>query len=198
MSKSRFTFWGMALPAVLLFTGCGGAGTDSGPSRGEGNIPIGRIQAPQILLSASEGVGQLPTRSVSVDPSGTLWTPSLPTGSTNFTFTTTSGTTVLPVVLAQQQSYVIDATLNAKPAGASVTAMTLSLAAGQTLAVGSTNPVNFVVTGTNVAGFRPNVWVDNGVGYFDANHNFIASVPGSGVIRAELFGFTAALPITVH
>lgn len=198
MSKSRFPSWGMALPAVLLFSGCGGAGTQGDIGRGEGNIPIGRIQGPQILLSASEGVGSLPSRAVSVDPAGTLWAPTLPPGSTTFTFNTSSGTTVLQVVLGPQQSYVIDATLNAKPAGAAVSAMTISLANGPTPAVGSVSQVNVTVAGTNVSGLRPNVWVDNGVGYFDAGHNFVATVPGGGVIRAELFGFTAALPITVH
>ena len=197
MTIFRLLSLSAALPALLLLSGCGGAGVQAVDGRGDGNIPIGRLSSVQGPVSVSEwGLNQASPSTV--DGQGTIWASRMLPGSVTVTIVSGSGTSTLPVILGVQQSYVVDAYVNLRPRNASVTGLTISLTNGDAPIVGNSYPVVVTVSGTNVSGLKPNVWVDNGVGSFDVNHNFVAGTAGTGVIRAELFGVTASLPITVH
>ena len=197
MRMTRLLSWSVALPAMLLVYGCGGAGAVNGDGRGEGNIPIGRLSSLQGPVAVSASDASLVT-SATVDGQGTIWVSAMPVGLANVTITSGGGTTTLPVVLGVQQHYIVDAFVNVRSKTATVTGLTITLTNGSAPIVGGTYQVNVAVAGTGVSGLRPNVWVDNGIGYFDANHNFVAGTAGTGAIRAELFGVTASLPVTVH
>jgi len=197
MRMLKLSSWSVALPAMLLLSGCGGAGVQNGDGRGEGNIPIGRLSNMQGPVAVSEA-NATQIVSAAVNGQGTIYNSTLPVGPTTVTIVTPACTDTLPVVLGLQQNYVVDGFYNMPVKGATVTGLTITLSNGPTLAVGSTSQVTVAVTGSNLSGLRPNVWVNNGLGSFDANHNFIAGTAGSGSIGAELLGVTVTLPITVH
>jgi len=197
MSMFRLSSRSVAYAAMFLVVGCGGAGVQTDGGRGEGNIPIGKLSYLQGPIAISEcAVGQ--NSPLTIDSQGTIWANQFPIGQTTITIATPTSTDVLPVVLGVQQSGVIAAYYNVPSKNTVVTGLTISLTNGQAPVVGNTYAVSIAVAGSNLAGLRPNMWINNGLGYFDANNNFVATTAGSGSICAELCGVSATLPITVH
>ena len=199
MRVFRLSSWSVACAAMFMIGGCGGAGVSDEGGRGEGNIPIGKLSNMQGAVSATLAAttdSQTPT--ITVDSSGTIWASQLSSGLATVTIATSKCTDVLPVIFGAQQSNVIAAYYNVPSANTVVTGLTISLTNGQAPVVGNTYAVNVTVAGSNISGLRPNLWINNGVGCFDSNNNFVASATGSGSICAELCGVTATLPITVH
>lgn len=184
---------------LALAAGCGGGGpivSDHG--RGEGDIPIGRVSTVE-----SEPV------EVTVEQGGVRWT----------TWTTTEGTFSIPrpdpgparifinpgegfepriydIVFGKQQRYVMNAGRTPRQTDAVVTGISIQLL-GPSPLVGETRVVKINVSGSKVGSLRPTIWIDGGVGTLDVGNRFTALDSGSCVIRAELMGFTAELPVVV-
>jgi len=190
---------------LLVFAGvlggCGGAGAPDSGTRGEGNIPIGRIEMPPGQVQVTATYQNMNTVQGSVDGDGVVWMPLSPVGTASLSIQP-ADTNLEPVAFDMafgiRQEYVVDATINEKKPSAVVTGLDIELVNGKTPVVGKSYPVKVTVSGTGVSGLKATVWVEGDVGYVDKNHKFHATYAGTGVIRATLRGVTSQLAFNVN
>ncbi len=179
-------------------TGCGGqsAPGDFG-SRGEGNIPIGKLKSVlPAVASATDSSGWSGTLSVASD--GTVFSPSLSDGPALFTVEDSSGNRLeMPLELGRERRLVFQARIHPKADGAACTGLRIVLPNDKPLYVGNNVPLKVEAEGSKVEGLPASLWVSGGVGSILEGNRFVATRPGSGSIEAELLGVRASLPITV-
>jgi hypothetical protein len=200
MRMSRLWYVGL-IPLAVFLHGCGGAGMASTDTRGEGNIPIGRVTMPpgQVRLTVTNRYGE-PVAG-SIDPQGVMWMARTAVGQAGVSLQPADGNldpVGFNIVFGINQEYVIDAAINKKKPDAVVLSLVIELPNGKDPVLGKSCPVKVTATGTNIGGLKPTVWVDGGIGYVDKNHKFVATSSGSGVIHATLRGVTADLQIHVQ
>lgn len=200
--KTLKSYWvGVIAAAGILLCGCGGAGMSDNDGRGEGNIPIGRVSAPSGNVNVT---GNSPSTSAvtgTVDSQGVVWLQRMPVGEAWLMLSSNLPGYELvyfKVNFAAQQQNVIDVNINVRRLYASVSSIAIDIDSGPELIAGNTYTLLVAATGTNIYNMKPTLWVDGGLGYFDANHRFVATTPGTGALRAQLLGVSTSLPITVR
>lgn len=186
----------------ILLTGCGGPvyNPEPQPGRGEGDIPLGRIRGGgklKVVLQERDGTIDAAT----IDSSGTFYSDRLEYGETVFMLSTDDPAyepRTYTVQAGRVQRYIMNAALPPRNRRADVQGLQVtSPSPNITLQVGTETRIRFNIQGTNTQNLSPTVWVDGGIGSLNAANVFTAVTPGEGVIRAELYGYTAELPITV-
>lgn len=193
------------LPFILisiLLTSCGGPISDPGlqPGRGEGDIPLGRVRGGgKIKITIQEHDGTLDI--ATIDPSGTFYSDRLEYGETVFTLSTDDPNyepRTYTVQAGRVQRYIMNASLPLRSRRADVQGLRIEpIGDNNTLRVGTEVRIRFTIQGTNTQGIFPTVWIDGGVGSLNPANILTAVSPGEGIIRAELYGYTAELPITI-
>ncbi|MFN3684577.1 MAG: hypothetical protein ACK41F_11700 [Fimbriimonadaceae bacterium] len=190
--------FGIGLLVVAVLAGCGGQNAP-GPlgSKGEGNIPIGKLKSPlPAVVSATDSSGW--SGSLSVASDGTVFAPSLSDGEAVLSVEDSDGSRLdMPLVLGPERRLLFVARLHPKQSGATCTALRISLANERPIPVGRTVPIKVVAEGVRVEGLQPSLWVSGGVGSVLEGNRFVATRPGEGSIEAELLGVRASLPVTV-
>jgi hypothetical protein len=191
----------LGLVVAVVIAGCGGGNltyTSSG-GRGEGNIPAGRVKtisSRSVVVQAEYPGGQ--TELAAIDASGTFWLSRLPSGTVKFHMWTTSRDVepkTYTVVTAPSSDFVISAFL--PPRGPHDVVGVEASEFGGPLNVGERRKVVVTVHGENSRGIQPTIWVNGGVGSIAEGGVFVATRPGTGVVRIEICGFTATVPVVV-
>lgn len=186
----------------ILLTGCGGPvyNPDPQPGRGEGDIPLGRIRGGgrlKVVVQESDGTIEAAT----IDSSGTFYSDRLAYGETVFMLSTDDPAyepSTYTVQAGRVQQYIINAVLPLRNRRVDVQGLRIEpMTPNNILQVGTETRIRFTIQGTNTQGLSPTVWVDGGIGSLNSANVFTAVAPGEGVIRAELYGYTAELHITV-
>jgi len=187
---------------AVLLTSCGGPlhNPEPQPGRGEGDIPLGRVRGGgRIKIAIQEINGE--TDVARIDATGTFYSDRLAYGETAFIISTDDPTyepRTYNVQIGRVQRYIMNASLPLRSRRTDVRGLQIEpLGNNNILRVGTEVRLRVAVTGSNTQGIFPTVWVDGGVGSLNPANVFTAIAPGEGVIRAELYGFTAELPITV-
>ena len=190
--------FGIGLLACALVAGCGGQNASGAiGSKGEGNIPIGKLKSVlPAVVSATDSSGWSGTLTVASD--GTVFAPTLSDGPAVLSAEDSQGNKVdMPLVLGAERKLVFLARLHPKQSGATCTGLRISLPNDKPIPVGRTVSIKVEALGERVEGLRPNLWVSGGVGSVLEGQRFVATRPGQGSIEAELLGVRASLPITV-
>lgn len=189
---------GIGWLTCALVAGCGGQNAPGAiRSKGEGNIPIGKLKsAYPAVVSATDSSGWSGKLSVASD--GTVFAPTLSDGAAVLSAEDCRGNKVdMPLVLGAERKLVFLARLHPKQSGATCTALRLSLPNDRPIPVGRTVSIKVEALGERVEGLQPSLWVSGGVGSVLEGQRFVATRPGEGSIVAELLGVRASLPITV-
>jgi hypothetical protein len=182
--------------SIAVVVGCGGRIAD-GPTRGEGDIPIGRVRiASEATTVSIEQNGEV--QLVNTDPSGVLRSAPPRTGPLRITLleTATTQESTYDLVVGRNARFIINIEPEPKQSATVVESITLELV-GQPIAVGSTCVVKATVRGQKVGGLKPTIWVDGGIGSLDTGNRVLFVESGVGAIRAELYGVEAVLPVVV-
>lgn len=191
----------LGVVAAAVLAGCGGGEGASPGTRGEGNIPIGKVRAialPVARVVAVDAAGAVLTSYT--DPSGMFSMPRLAAGPTTFTVEPLSSDYAaqsLSVLMGAAQANIMEVNLVPATSDAVVETMSIDLPDRKDLKVGVAVPYKVTVNGRNVKPLIPSVWVDFGRGHFESPNKFVPDSPGEGRIGAELMGKTVYLDITV-
>ena len=188
---------------LTLIVGCAGSQDvlSASGTRGEGNIPVGRVQDPKIQranLKITDSMGA--TMVVASDSEGIFWAPLTAYGEVQFeiipkdpslqtcTFTAEVGVEQAGIFLADPLP---------TSTAAVVDSITLEFPSRPVIRVGQTVPVKVSIKGKNVGGLKPLIWLDGGVASLNPGQNMVTTTPGSGVVHATLLGVEARLEFTV-
>ncbi|HRI42657.1 MAG TPA: hypothetical protein PLV39_00670 [Fimbriimonadaceae bacterium] len=185
-----------ALLTCALLLGCGGV-VSGGPTRGEGDIPIGRVRIGGEPMTVSIEQGES-TQLLTTDASG-VFRGAVPTpGSMRVTLLDSASTqqSSYDVVVGPNARFVIN--IEPEPKGSTTVVESIELElVGQPVARGATCVVKATVRGQRVGGLKPTIWVDGGIGTLDTGNRVLFVESGFGTIHAELFGVEATLPVVV-
>lgn len=197
MNKYRLQLNTLLLAAfVAILPGCGGTPVD-GPTRGEGDIPIGRVRiASEPMTVYLEQDGH--TQALITDPSGVFRGAGPTPGPLRVTLEGNS--TVLAstydVIAGPNGRFIINIEPEPAASGTVVESIELELV-GQPIALGATCVIKTTVRGQKVGGLKPTIWVDGGIGTLDGNNRVTFVSSGSGTIHAELYGVEAQIPVVI-
>lgn len=176
--------------------GCGGV-VSEGPTRGEGDIPIGRVRiaSEPMTISIEQGGN---TQLFCTDPSGVFRGDSPSPGPARITLLETASirTSTYDVIIGPNKRFIINIEPEPKDSNTVVESIELELV-GQPIALGATCVVKATVRGQKVGGLKPTIWVDGGVGTLDTGNRLLIVASGAGAVHAELFGVEAVLPVVV-
>lgn len=179
--------------------GCGGRLASDSPTRGEGDIPVGRVRvAPGrsafVRIDCLSG-----SYTTAVNPAGIVMAPHQTEGPATITVESTSDD-MLPdsfeVQFGSSQQYVFNAELQHKDSNVEVNSLEVELM-GAPVSVGQSRSIKVKVNGKNASNLRPTIWIEGGIGMLDSGNRLIATSTGSGTIHAELMGVEAAIEVTV-
>jgi hypothetical protein len=193
--KSRWMIFGASFVALSVVAGCGGQGGFE-PTRGEGSIPIGKVQSTDfraVELRLTSGGTQY---TFTPTPNGTVYAPSsLATGSWTIKasldgywteeFSQQAGPEVFDVVLLPISRH------------GDVTSVVLDHPTGIQLRVGETLKLKPIISGPNTAGIKPTYWVDGDVGSINPGGVFKARNVGSGSVTVDVLGISATAHVTI-
>ncbi|MBX7134701.1 MAG: hypothetical protein K1X67_18695 [Fimbriimonadaceae bacterium] len=195
----RKYFFAISVLATLASIGCGGRVASDSPTRGEGDIPVGRVRiAPG--RSATVRIDSVAgTFSTIVTGNATVVAPSQPFGPATLTIQPDSDdllATSIPIQFGMSQQFVFNAEVQQRSAATAVDSLQIELM-GSPVNVGQSRNIRVIVNGKNVGNVRPSIWIDGGVGMLDNGFRFVATSPGEGVVHAELLGVHTSIPVTV-
>lgn len=197
---------GIMFILLILFAvvGCGGPPIPPDyPGRGEGDIPLGRVRGGGLVkIAIQESNGSVDTLSVNVpaEESATFYHEPLTNGETIMTVESSVPDIASKTYLIQTgetQRFIINISFVPPGRRSEVRGLQFASVNSNVISVGTTLRLSFIIQGSHVQGLTPTVWVDGGIGSLNGANMFTAVTPGEGVIRAELMGYTAELPITV-
>lgn len=206
MKNFQNNLTGVALIAALsalLVAGCGGGVAPlNGPTRGEGNIPLGKVSEPRTekgkaIVRSSGGT----TTTLLSDADGIFWSESLPAGPTSIRIIPDDpalSEVSFTVNLGVDQNSTFEASLPPVRNQAIVESVTVELNGRTDFRVGMTVPVKVTIKGRNLGSLKPIVWLDGGVGQWNPGRNLQLTQPGLGVVRASALGVTASAEFTVR
>ena len=203
--RKRSICAGIGLAALItLLSGCAGSEnvlTASG-TRGEGNIPVGRVQDPKIQRASLKITDSLGTTvTVESDSEGIFYAPQTPYGEVEYTITpvdTSLQPTSFSAMIGIEQNGVFLADPLPKSTTAVVDSITLEFPGRPEIRVGQTAPIKVTIKGKNIGGIKPLIWLDGGVGTLNPGNNLIATMPGAGAVNASLLGVQTRLEFIVH
>lgn len=192
-------FLAVSVLVSLGSLGCGGRLASDSPTRGEGDIPVGRVRlAPG--RSATVRIDSIAgTYSTIVTGNATVMAPSQPFGDATLTIQPDSDdlqATSIPIQFGTSQQFVFNAEVQQRNSNTVVDSLQIDLM-GSPVNVGQSRNIRVIVNGKNVGNVRPSIWIDGGVGMIDAGFRFVATSPGEGVVHAELLGVHTSIPVTV-
>lgn len=178
--------------------GCGGRLASDSPTRGEGDIPVGRVR----LAPGTSALVRIDCLSGSytttVNPAGIVMAPHQTEGPATITVESTSNDTLrdsFEVQFGSSQQYVFNAELQHKDTNVVVESLEVELM-GAPISVGQSRSIKVKVNGKNAANLRPTIWIEGGIGMLDTGNRLVATNSGEGTIHAELMGVEASIPIT--
>lgn len=193
----------LGLAVAISVLGCGGNSANvSSLTRGEGDIPVGRLKSPhleesEVVIHGSDDHLYHAT----VDPYGVISVSTLPSGPANVIVNSLEPDVeqvVVPLQIGSNESYIMNIESATKRPGAVVTGMTIELMGQTPIRMGQVNPVKVTVSGLNVNGLKPTIWIDGGNGFLDAGNRFSATATGPATVCAKLLGVTVRLDFTVQ
>ena len=192
-------FLAVSVLVSLGSLGCGGRLESDSPTRGEGDIPVGRVRlAPG--RSATVRIDSIAgTYSTIVTGNATVMASSQPLGGATLTIqpdTDDLQATSIPIQFGTSQQFVFNAEVQQRNSNTVVDSLQIDLM-GSPMNVGQSRNIRVIVNGKNVGNVRPSIWIDGGVGMIDAGLRFVATSPGEGVVHAELLGVHTSIPVTV-
>lgn len=191
---------------LILFaiSGCGGPPVPPDyPGRGEGDIPLGRVRGSGLVkIAIREANGSVDTMAVNVgaEETATFYHDPLANGETIMTVQSSdpdSAPKTYTIQTGETQRFIINISFVPPGRRSEVRGLQFAPVNSNVISVGTTLRLSFIIQGSQVQGLTPTVWVDGGIGSLNGANMFTAVTPGEGVIRAELMGYTAELPITV-
>lgn len=179
--------------------GCGGRLASDSPTRGEGDIPVGRVRlAPGrsafVRIDCLSG-----SYTTAVNSAGIVMAPHQTPGPATITVESNSNDTLrdsFEVQFGSSQQYVFNAELQHKDPNVVVESLEVELM-GSPIFVGQSRSIKIKVNGKNAANLHPTIWVEGGIGMLDSGNRLIATAAGEGTVHAELMGVEASIPITV-
>lgn len=191
---------GVGMGLLIALGGCGGQGVSDGPTRGEGDIPIGRAKVSRgplrpVRIDCAGG-----TTFGTIDASGTVWASPPAAGEASISIMAEDPSiepVTIPITFGAQQRNLFDASLSSRGAGAVVRSIAIDLVGPMPIAVGQIYTIRVRVDGDNLNGVKPTVWVDDGVGALGANDRFTVTNSGIGEIRAQLYGVVGSTSVNV-
>lgn len=195
----KHLLYALSLLAALASIGCGGRLASDSPTRGEGDIPVGRVRiAPG--GSAFVRIDDLSgSYSATVNPAGVVMAPRQTEGPATITVEPTSNdlaSTSFQVQFGSSQQYVFNAELQRKNSTAVIDSLQVEVM-GAPLSLGQSRNIKVTVNGKNAANLRPTIWVDGGVGMLDNGNRLIGTSVGNGTVHAQLMGVEASVAFTV-
>lgn len=197
----------LASVSVLAMVSClvGCSGSASAPlgsgTRGEGNIPVGRVKEPRIQrghLTIKDTSGT--TLTVESDAEGIFWAPTAQYGIVEYTITPVDPS-FQPLSFSAMVGVEQDGVFLADPIPASSTAVVQSIViefpGRPEFRIGQTVPIKVKVQGTNLGSSKPLIWLDGGVGTLNPGDQMVVTHMGSGAVNASMRGVQARNEFTV-
>lgn len=196
--KSFLSIVFLACSGVLI-AGCGGAGADFDPGRGEGSIPIGRAHASDSKsLQVQLRVGD---SSYDLEPSasGTVYAPSsILVGPWSVQVSAEGGwAESVPEISPANSADVFDVTVLPANRHGDVTAVVLDYPNGIRLRVGETIKLKTSINGSNLNSLQASYWTNGGVGTINPGGVFKAKAAGLGSVTVDVLGFQSTVNVTV-
>lgn len=188
---------------AIALAGCAGESVVAASgTRGEGNIPVGKVVEPvfqRSRVTITEADGSV----VAVDSNevGQFLAAQAPFGRTHFKvqpYDPALPSMEFEAVLGIEQEGVFIANPVVVPQGTTVDNINIEFLGRPTIRVGQTVPIKITVNGKNANQLRPLVWLDGGVGRLNPGNNFVATYSGPGAVNATILGVTARLEFHVH
>lgn len=169
---------------------------------GEGDIPVGRTIGNRgpVLLTIKACDGSVTT--ATSNEVGLFYVPSQPYGQASVSLTPSNPVedeVEFSIELGPSQKFVFLAEARPAKGTGQVERIDIKLpgSSGQ-LKVGQTVPIVVKVFGSVPGNIKPTVWIDGGVAEVGPGIVLRATAPGTGVIRAELYGVSNWLYFSVQ